>query len=592
VLLGGMAGAVMLVLIWSSALGVIADDRAARELAAQSRAMAAARAVRDALPRALEPAERAIAALQNRAGAQGRGAWREVEAIEKHLLAAVLQGQDGLRAVATSDASGALIWQPQPGALPAWLGGSAFFLAHRQGRMAALLSPAGASGVVLSAPILGPAGAQGRGGFAGLALALVDLQRLAQALPVGYGEGDPQVLLFHADGSPLAGGRPEQSFAADPLSSGEAERSVIRRGGEDGRVIAVASVRVPGFELIVQSSLENMAGGDAGHRLALVVYGLAGTISCLVALGLHWLFEYAAAMAAAPALRLAVSPGASSEALPGAAYAARGVLAAGLAHELNQPLAVMALAAENALEALEEGEAGIPEALLRLRRIMAQAERAKALAAQLRSFGRLEAAALEPVCLADAVRGALGVVGGALAEAGIEVALRLAPDLPVVRGQAVLVEQVVVNLALNARDAMAARPKGQRRLGIIGEPGVEAHEVRLLVRDSGGGIPAEALERVFDPFFSTKPASQGTGLGLPLCRSIMLRFGGSIGLSNLADGGGAEAVLVFQRARQRPAETRQEFDIEPAPPAPKGAQRGRARRGGEVRGEVGGVSGR
>ncbi|NDG49213.1 MAG: hypothetical protein EBY30_09260, partial [Rhodospirillales bacterium] len=121
VLLGGMAGAVMLVLIWSSALGVIADDRAARELAAQSRAMAAARAVRDALPRALEPAERAIAALQNRAGAQGRGAWREAEAIEKHLLAAVLQGQDGLRAVAASDASGALIWQPQPGALPAWL---------------------------------------------------------------------------------------------------------------------------------------------------------------------------------------------------------------------------------------------------------------------------------------------------------------------------------------------------------------------------------------------------------------------------------------------------------------------------------------
>jgi len=715
VLLGGMAGAVMLLLIWSSALGVIADDRASRELAAQSRAMAAARAVRDALPRALEPAERAIAALQNRAGAQGRGAWREAEAIEKHLLAAVLQGQDGLRAVAASDASGALIWQPQPGALPAWLGGSAFFLAHRQGRMAALLSPLGGGGLVLSAPILGPAGAQGRGGFAGVALALIDQQRLAQALPGGNAPGEPQLLLFHGDGSLLAGGRHavsghgalrlEQSLAPDPLPGGHAERSVTRHGGEAGRSMAVASVQVPGFELVVQSSLEDGAGGDAAHRLALLVYGLAGAISCLVVMGLIWLFGREEARAAGVASPPPMPPGPPgfTEALPGVAYAARvtlapngvgwqvsitavnaamlqvtgwesaafqdvarwqraidwasypaggpllerlaampaldegqveyrlrradggwmwlresakvvgrgphhvdvlgwladvtgereaaapaddagriaaqGVMAAGLAHELNQPLAVMALAAENALEALQEGEAGIPEALLRLRRIAAQAERAKAVAAQLRSFGRLEAAVLEPVCLAAAVRGALGVVGGALAEAGVEVALRMAPNLAAVRGQAVLVEQVVVNLAQNARDAMAACPQGQRRLSIIGEPGLEAHEVRLVLRDTGGGVPAEALGRVFDPFFSTKPASQGMGLGLALCRSIMLGFGGSIGLRNLADGRGAEAVLVFQRARQGPAATGSALDIEPAPPAPEGTQRGRARRG-------------
>jgi C4-dicarboxylate-specific signal transduction histidine kinase len=227
---------------------------------------------------------------------------------------------------------------------------------------------------------------------------------------------------------------------------------------------------------------------------------------------------------------------------------ARGVMAAGLAHELNQPLAVMALAAENALEALEEGEAGIPQALLRLRRIAAQAERAQAIAALLRSFGRLEAVALEPVCLATALRGALGLVGGTLAEAGIEVALHMAPGLAAVRGQPVLVEQLVVNLALNARDAMAASPQGQRRLRIIGEPGLAAHEVRLLLRDTGGGIPAEALERVFEPFFSTKPARQGMGLGLALCRSIMLRFGGHIALRNLGHGQGAEAVLTFQRA--------------------------------------------
>ena len=229
--------------------------------------------------------------------------------------------------------------------------------------------------------------------------------------------------------------------------------------------------------------------------------------------------------------------------------AARGAMAAGLAHELNQPLAVMSLAAENALEALEEGEAGIPEALARLRRISAQAERAKAIAAQLRSFARLEAAVLEPVSLPAAVRGALSLVGSALSEARIEFDIRMAPELPAVRGQPVLVEQLIVNLCLNARDAMVSRGEGLRRLTIQGEPGVETHEVRLVVADTGGGIPPEALERVFDPFFTTKSASKGTGLGLPLCRSIMLRFGGNIGLTNLSSGQGAEAVLTFQRAR-------------------------------------------
>ncbi|MBY0336390.1 MAG: PAS domain-containing protein, partial [Acetobacteraceae bacterium] len=234
---------------------------------------------------------------------------------------------------------------------------------------------------------------------------------------------------------------------------------------------------------------------------------------------------------------------------------ARGAMAAGLAHELNQPLAVMSLAAENALEALEEGEAGIPEALVRLRRIAAQAERAKAIAAQLRAFARLEAAVLEPVALTAAVAGMEAMVAQSLEESGIELDIRLPEDLPSVRGQPLLVEQVLVNLCLNARDALLQRPEGYRRIWIRAEIGPEPDEVTVRLRDSGPGIPPAAIERIFDPFFTTKPASKGTGLGLPLCRSIMLRFGGAITVEN-AEGGGAEAVLTFRRARQterRPA---------------------------------------
>lgn len=758
-LFGSMAGAAALVLIWSSAVEIVSGERVEREFAHQSRALAAARAARDNLPRAFEPADRALAALQSRALALARNDRREAEAAEQSLIGLARRGQDGLRAVAVTDAGGTVTWQSQPGAVPPWLGGSEMFQAHRYGRQATIASrPPGATGngVLLSAPILAGPGVAG-GAFAGVALAVLDSQRLAQFLPGASARGDPQLLLFHSDGTLLARGRnavaggtlPRLDPALLPEQGGAGERSLTRPDGESGRALALASAQLQGFDLIVLASIEEPPGGLGTRRVALMVYGMAGAVSCLVGLALIWLFgrtprgaeevpeeedeaadlaEEAAPLHSAvirplqntqpapragpppliatipaaapmsaqpnawvpPALPAPIMlppaapqppPGAYGfiEALPTVAYAARitpagpgverhiritavnstllqltgwegavfqdvakwqraidwgsyppgapllerlaeptaagekpceegqveyrlrrpdgswmwlretakvvnrhpthvdvlgclgdvtrerelaaqadnasrvaarGAMAAGLAHELNQPLAVMSLAAENALEALEEGVAGIPEALARLRRISAQAERAKAIAAQLRSFARLEAAVLEPVSLPAAIRGALSLAGGALTEAGITVDIHIDPALPAVRGQPVLVEQVVVNLCLNARDAMLSRGEGPRRLTILGEPGVEAHEVRLVVSDTGGGIPAEALERVFDPFFSTKPASKGTGLGLPLCRSIMLRFGGSISLTNVTNGTGAQAVLTFQRARQ------------------------------------------
>lgn len=760
-LAGSMAAAAALLLIWSTALDIVSGDRVEREFAQQSRALAAARAARDTLPRALEPTDRALAALQNRALALGRNDRRDAEAIEQTLMGQARRGQDGLRAVAATDATGAVTWQSQPGAVPAWLGGSEVFQAHRYGRQAILASRPGGSaagnGLMLSAPILASGG-----GFAGVALAVLDSQRLAQFLPGAAARGDPQLLLFHGDGTLLARGRnavasgatPRLDPSLTPEPGGAGERSITRPDPETGRPLALASATVQGFDLIILASIEEPPGGLGTRRVALVAYGLAGAVSCLVGLALLWLFgralrqaedtpgELAAedeepeeeaplrsavirpAQSLPPAwtgpppviatipipLAAPAPPGAASapppapplaaplsapaapphaaampgpfgfiEALPTVAYAARitpagpgmdrhiritavnstllqltgweapafqdvskwqraidwgsyppgapllerlaeptaagekpveegqveyrlrrpdgswmwlresakvvnrhpthvdvlgclgdvtrerelaaqadnasrvaarGAMAAGLAHELNQPLAVMSLAAENALEALEEGVAGIPEALARLRRISAQAERAKAIAAQLRSFARLEAAVLEPVSLPAAIRGALSLAGGALSESGIAVEIRMDPSLPAVRGQPVLVEQVVVNLCLNARDAMVSKGEGPRVLTILGEPGVEAHEVRLVVTDTGGGIPADALERVFDPFFSTKPASKGTGLGLPLCRSIMLRFGGSISLTNVSNGTGAQAVLTFQRVRQ------------------------------------------
>ncbi len=253
------------------------------------------------------------------------------------------------------------------------------------------------------------------------------------------------------------------------------------------------------------------------------------------------------------------------QAAAAAKFATLGEMAAGLAHELNQPIAIMSLAAENAAEALELGEDGVEEALARLRRIMSQADRAKAIVTQLRAFSRVDVATTEPVDLGAAVQGMMVLAGQALRDAGVQVQIRLPDALPPVVGQAVLVEQVMLNIALNARDALAESPPDRRRLRIEAEPGPGAEELTLRMQDTGPGIPAEVMGRLFEPFYTTKPPGLGTGLGLSISRTIMRGLGGRIEASN-GPAGGAEFTLVFRRAPAAPAPAP---DPRMAAPAPK-----------------------
>lgn len=259
------------------------------------------------------------------------------------------------------------------------------------------------------------------------------------------------------------------------------------------------------------------------------------------------------------------------QAATAAKFATLGEMAAGLAHELNQPIAIMSLAAENAAEALEDGQEGVEEAQTRLRRIMAQADRAKAIVTQLRAFSRVDVAALEPVDLGAAVQGMMVLAGQALRDANIQVQLRLPDTLPPVVGQAILVEQVLLNLALNARDALQECPPERRRLRI--EARVRrrdaAEVVTLWMTDSGPGLTAEVREKLFEPFYTTKPPGLGTGLGLSISRTIMQRLGGCISAANAPEVGemtGAEFTLTFRRAALEPVP---EAEMPNAAPAPR-----------------------
>jgi PAS domain S-box-containing protein len=228
-----------------------------------------------------------------------------------------------------------------------------------------------------------------------------------------------------------------------------------------------------------------------------------------------------------------------AQAFASSKLATLGEMAVGLAHELNQPISTMSLAAENAGHMLEQkGADGIAFALQRMNRIVDQAKRARTIINHLRIFGRQSGEEIGPVPLKTVIDGALAMVGSALRSAGIIVDVRLSDSLPQVLAQPILAEHMIVNLLLNARDAMETNPiERPRDLTISAEFDDRTGAVIMSVQDTGPGIPAHLVDRIFEPFFTTKEAGKGTGLGLSLCHGIMTSFQGGISVKNRLSGG-------------------------------------------------------
>jgi len=186
-----------------------------------------------------------------------------------------------------------------------------------------------------------------------------------------------------------------------------------------------------------------------------------------------------------------------------------------LAHELNQPLmavsnltsAAKAFAAQNNRELLDRS----------LDQASEQAQRAGEVVQRIRRFVRQRTAGLEPCSLNDVVANTLALMQPEIRIRKARLVTRLAPDLPKVSGDIVLLEQVLLNLILNGLQAMQDLLQAKRLIEI--ETFVDDGSACLRVTDHGPGIPAEAAAQLFEPFFTTK--ADGLGLGLNLCRTIV-----------------------------------------------------------------------
>ena len=222
-----------------------------------------------------------------------------------------------------------------------------------------------------------------------------------------------------------------------------------------------------------------------------------------------------------------------------AKLAALGQMSAAMAHEINQPLTTQRMQLETLRLLLDHGR--YDEARQALEPLEQMLTRMAALTSHLKTFARNSPVGLrERLDLASVVDQALHLLDTRMRNDEVEVALYLARPAWV-RGDAIRLEQVLINLLHNALDAMA--DKRYKRLEIRIEP--EQGQWRLSVLDSGGGIADTDLAKVFDPFFTTKPVGEGLGLGLAISYGIIVEAGGQLHAENLP--GGARLSFTLPR---------------------------------------------
>ena len=232
-----------------------------------------------------------------------------------------------------------------------------------------------------------------------------------------------------------------------------------------------------------------------------------------------------------------------------------GEMASGIAHELSQPLNVIRMAAQNALAEAKPGtaaEAGDGDddfkiepmaddafrdfAASKLRRIVGQVDRAAAIISRMRIFSRTSREGPQAFDARIACDGAATMLAPTFRRADVVLVRALGGEPLMAVGNVNMLEQAIVNLLTNARDALATARPGTREVALAARRGADGR-ILVQVSDNGPGVPAAIRDRIFEPFFTTRPVGEGTGLGLAMAYGLVRDMGGVLSL--LPDGPGA-----------------------------------------------------
>lgn len=246
-----------------------------------------------------------------------------------------------------------------------------------------------------------------------------------------------------------------------------------------------------------------------------------------------------------------------------------GELAAGITHELNQPLNLIRMAADSSLILMEQGKTDQEFEHEQFERISAQAVRMANIISHMATFSRRvdDDGDREVIDPCECVRAAVSMVRDQYAADDVNIDVDMPDVASRIYGNTIRLEQVILNLLTNARDALvldkvdpeSGRTFKEAKPGRIlvsvrhdtpdtGEPDSSKNHIIIQIEDNGGGIPADALDRVFDPFYTTKRTGEGTGLGLAIGYGIVDSMGGRITASNGAEGARFEVWIPIVNA--------------------------------------------
>jgi PAS domain S-box-containing protein len=220
-----------------------------------------------------------------------------------------------------------------------------------------------------------------------------------------------------------------------------------------------------------------------------------------------------------------------------------GELAASIAHEVNQPLSGIVSNAGACLRWLAGDNPDVEEVREAVRDIARDGKRAGDVIARIRSLTKRTALPREKLDLNETIREVLAIVGDDAKGKGVVVRAQFADDLSPVSGDRVQLQQVLLNLTINAMDAMSSVNDRPRELTIT-TGAIEPDEVQVTVKDSGTGLDPSMMSRVFEPFYTTK--SGGMGMGLSICRSILQKHGGRLWAAN-NDGPGTSFHFILPK---------------------------------------------
>jgi two-component system sensor kinase FixL len=236
-----------------------------------------------------------------------------------------------------------------------------------------------------------------------------------------------------------------------------------------------------------------------------------------------------------------------------------GELAASLAHELNQPLTAILSNAQAALRFLSGKPADIEEVREILQDIVTDNSRAGEVIRRMRSLVKKEAIEFASVDMASLVRDVAALVHSDAILLNVKLVVEAADGLPAVQGDKVQLQQVVLNLLLNAFDAMKEGGSAERQVKLS----VEHNDTGLIqtaVRDRGPGLSSDKLDKIFQPFYTTK--GEGLGMGLSICRSIIEAHGGRLWAENNPDHGATFYFTLPVAEDGRGAQARDEVLLE------------------------------